>query len=276
MKRSLILGLIICWASSLKGQTLHIENEAYIGAPAGCTLPCALTADTAPPAIGNEKLILQAGSTFDYALNVTTTGDYALLIRLNGTMVLHFEINGVDVTGPIADVNVLGTFPAHKNIALNPSIKTIRMVVDSVGAGYPSANWFSMSYIAPPGAIHLIATIKWKIGTAVTGGIRINQIENGKPVALGRYLLDDLGNLSGYVSVDVTQPDPVTLQVILEDENGVEIMRNEQTFVKAMFSSVSNIQATLTLEKSTCPVPNSNPPVSNPCVVVAGGGLAAQ
>lgn len=134
---------------------IHFEAEKMQTSSPPCmnatvppaTAPCIQnTSDVAPPAVGSLKVVLTAGMTLCY--NFTPpAGSYVLTARLNGVSSLHFEDpQGVNVSGSIVNAaGSLGTFTAPSTLTLVGAAQTGCWVVDSVGSGVPSMNWFELT-----------------------------------------------------------------------------------------------------------------------------------
>lgn len=260
--RLFALFLACLCAASAYGQTIHQESENFSLASPVCTtapsvsFPAACiqqTGDTAPPAIGNQKVILQAGAIFDYAIVVPTTGVYQLTVRLNGLETVHFEAPvGFNVSAAIVNPGSLGTFTAPKLLSLTQGPMSLRMVVETVGSGYPSANWFELTFQKPllP-AISLSATLSWDDKTPIAGGVTIAQMIGSTNTTLQSFALDSTGSLAGPITVDTTQPEPLTLTFVLTDPQGNTVGSITQVVPKAIFAGVTKCIGSLTLSKST-------------------------
>jgi len=286
--RKVLVALLLFAARSLaqvQPVTLHVEAEdfslaippctklASVTFPSGCVQ---ITGDTAAPAVPSIacptatcKVILAAGMTLDYPVVVPVAGTYSLTVRLNGSETVEFQYPAGSMfgSGPIIN-NGLNTATAPLLLTLPQGPITIRMFVKSVGSGFPSSNWFNLTLVTPATTVN--ASINWCVKcdgsdkTPAAGSVRVNQIQGGTPVALKTYPLDNTGSFTGTIAVDTSQGDNVTLQVILQDGNGVETARAEQTFSMAMFAGVAKVVGSLTLQQTT----NG--------VKVVGGSLATQ
>lgn len=262
----------LLFASSLSAQTVvHWEAESFIAAspactstpstafPAGCIQP---TGDTAPPATGNQKIILKGNATFDYLIPIPVAGQYSLSARLNGVETIHMEAPvGWNVSADIVNPGSLGTFTAPKTLSLAAGPLSVRMVVTAIGAGYPSANWFELKLInATPGAIPVTATLLWCVKcdnsagdtSPISGSIQVNQVTWPTTTTLSTFPLAS-GAFSGSVTFDNAQPDPLVLSVMLLDSSGATVCATPETLVyKFLLAGVQKVTANATLRKSDC------------------------
>lgn len=98
------------------------------------------------------------------------------------------------------------------------------------------------------------ASLTWDDGTPVAGSVVLAQlIGSNSTNTLGTFPLNSSGIGSGSVKIDLTQPDPLTLQVSLLGPNNVPV-GTAATFqvLKAMFpASATGINAKIVLTKAT-------------------------
>lgn len=94
----------------------------------------------------------------------------------------------------------------------------------------------------PPVSVSLAGTLVWDDTTAIQGDLQIQQqIGTNSFQILADLAPDANGAVSGTVSVDMSQPDPVTFKFILLDTNEKTIGFMQQAVPKAMFSAVHGV-----------------------------------
>ena len=104
-----------------------------------------------------------------------------------------------------------------------------------------------------PGTLSLSATLTWDDGTPVAGSLNLSQVAGTSPRTLGTFAINSSGSASGTVNIDLTQPDPLTFQVVLMGPNNTALGA-PATFqvVRMMFpSTMTGIMAKIVLAKST-------------------------
>lgn len=111
-----------------------------------------------------------------------------------------------------------------------------------------------LSASAAPGTLNLSATLTWDDGTPVTGTLSLSQ-QTGTSTqgSLGAFAISSSGSASGTVKIDLTQPDPLTFQVVLMGVNNAKLGAPAIFQVsKLMFpASLTGINAKIVLAKST-------------------------
>jgi hypothetical protein len=110
------------------------------------------------------------------------------------------------------------------------------------------------SVSAAHGTLNLSATLTWDDGTPVAGTLNLSQLTGtNTQVHLGTFAIGSSGSASGTVKIDLTQPDPLTFQVVLMGANNAELGAPAVFQVsKLMFpSSLTGINAKIVLAKST-------------------------
>ena len=106
----------------------------------------------------------------------------------------------------------------------------------------------------PPGTLNLAATLTWDDGTPVAGSLNLSQLTGlGSPIQLGTFAINSAGGASGTVNINLTQPDPLTFQVVLIGTNNTALGAPAIFQVsKIMFpASLTGINAKIVLSKST-------------------------
>lgn len=98
------------------------------------------------------------------------------------------------------------------------------------------------------------ATLTWDDGTPVTGSLALTQITGTNAShSLGTFPINSSGVVSGTIKIDLTQPDPLTFQVVLLSPSNTQV-GNSVTFqvLKVMFpASATGINAKIVLAKAT-------------------------
>src|SRR4029077_14267966 len=104
-----------------------------------------------------------------------------------------------------------------------------------------------------PGTLSLSATLTWDDGTPVAGSLSVSQIARAPSRTLGTFAINSSGSASGTVNIDLTQPDPLTFQVVLLGTNNTAVGAPATFQVgKVTFpSTLTGIIAKIVLSKST-------------------------
>jgi len=105
-----------------------------------------------------------------------------------------------------------------------------------------------------PGTLNLSATLTWDDGTPVAGSLNLSQLTGtGLQTALGTFTINSSGSASGTVTIDLTQSDPLTFQVLLLGTNSTAVGSPAIFQVgKLMFpANLTGINAKIILSKST-------------------------
>jgi hypothetical protein len=109
---------------------------------------------------------------------------------------------------------------------------------------------------APPpvGTLNASASLTWDDGTPVSGSLTLAQLKGSTtPGALGTFPISSTGTVSGIIKIDLSQPDPLTFQVILVGP-ALTSTGPQAVFqvIKAMFPSpATGINAKIVLWKNT-------------------------
>jgi hypothetical protein len=103
--------------------------------------------------------------------------------------------------------------------------------------------------LPPPVGINLNATLLWDDGTPITGSVQIQQAETNVNTTLAAFPLDTNGSLSGLVTIDLTQPDPLVIQFVLIDSAGKTIGTVQEMVPKLMFVGVTKAVASITVAR---------------------------
>lgn len=114
---------------------------------------------------------------------------------------------------------------------------------------------YQVGTVAPPlGTLTATATLTWDDGTPVNGTVALAQITgSGAQRNLGTFAINSLGVVTGKISIDLTQPNPLVFQVTLLGPASTPFSASA-TFqvLKVMFpSSTTGISAKIVLAKST-------------------------
>lgn len=117
-------------------------------------------------------------------------------------------------------------------------------------------NISSQTVNAPPplGTLHASASLTWDDGTPVAGNLVLAQrIGSTTFSALGTFPISSTGTVSGAIKIDLSQPDPLTFQVVLAGPT--QTTAGPQAVfqvIKAMFPSpATGINAKIVLWKGT-------------------------
>ncbi len=112
-----------------------------------------------------------------------------------------------------------------------------------------------------PGVLNLSATLTWDDGTPVAGSLNLSQLTGlGSPIQVGTFAINSSGGASGTVNIDLTQPDPLTFQVVLLGTNNTAVGAPAIFQVsRVMFpSTLTGINAKIVLSKSTATIKSFN------------------
>jgi len=112
-----------------------------------------------------------------------------------------------------------------------------------------------------PGTLNLSATLAWDDGTPVAGSLNLSQLTGpGSQIQLGTFAINSSGGASGTVSLDLTQPDPLTFQVVLIGTNNTTVGAPATFQVSRMMfpSNLTGISAKIVLSKATATIKSFN------------------
>lgn len=112
----------------------------------------------------------------------------------------------------------------------------------------------TVSVSPPTGTLNLSATLTWDDGTPIAGNLGLSQLTaTGTQLHLGTFVIGSSGSTSGTVKIDLTQPDPLTFQVVLIGTSNTTLGAPATFQVsKLMFpSSLTGVNAKIVLAKST-------------------------
>lgn len=115
--------------------------------------------------------------------------------------------------------------------------------------------------VSTPGALTLMATLTWDDGSPVAGSLILSQLTGpGSSTQLGMFAINSSGGASGTVNIDLTQPDPLTFQVVLLGTNNAAVGAPATFQVsRIMFpSNLTGINAKIILSKSTMTIKSFN------------------
>lgn len=108
--------------------------------------------------------------------------------------------------------------------------------------------------VSTPGTLNLSATLMWDDGTPVAGSLNLSQLAGtGSQMQLGTFAINSSGSASGTVKIALTQPDPLTFQMVLIGTNNSAVGAPAIFQVsKLMFpSTLTGINAKIVLSKAT-------------------------
>jgi len=110
-----------------------------------------------------------------------------------------------------------------------------------------------LSSPAAPGTLGASASLSWDDGTPVAGSVTLLQILG--PIVqrtLGSFPVSSTGAVNGTITIDLSQPDPLTFQILLLGPTNANIGSTTFQVVKAMFPiTATGINAKLVLWKAT-------------------------
>ena len=112
-----------------------------------------------------------------------------------------------------------------------------------------------------PGTLNLSATLAWDDGTTVAGSLNLAQLTGlGSPIQLGTFAINSTGGASGTVNINLTQPDPLTFQVVLLAANNTAVGAPATFQVSRMMfpSTLTGISAKIVLSKATTTIKSFN------------------
>lgn len=103
------------------------------------------------------------------------------------------------------------------------------------------------------GKLGVSGTLTWDDGTPVTGSVTLLQtLSPTSNRTLGTFPVSSTGAVTGAITIDLTQPNPLTFQVILLGPGNVSIGSSTFQVFKAMFpATATGINAKIVLSKST-------------------------
>jgi len=112
----------------------------------------------------------------------------------------------------------------------------------------------TVSALLPIGTLNASVSLTWDDGTPVAGSLILAQrIGTTTSSALGTFPISSSGTVSGAIRIDLSQPDPLTFEVILSGPTQT-ITAPQAMFqvIKAMFPSpATGINAKIVLWKAT-------------------------
>jgi hypothetical protein len=157
---------------------------------------------------------------------------------------------------PTAVPAIVVSFPAATG-----SFVRLRALSEISGNGWSSMAELNVigAAVTPttPGTLNLSATLIWDDGTPVAGNLNLSQLTGTSTQShLGTFVISSLGSASGTVKLDLTQPDPLTFQVVLLGTNNATVVAPAIFQVsKMMFpSALTGINAKIVLSKSTATI----------------------
>lgn len=109
----------------------------------------------------------------------------------------------------------------------------------------------SASFYRPKTSIALSATLLWDDNSPITGIVQVQQMQGTTNAVLASFPLDAQGSFSGPITMDLTQPDPLSLQFNLIDASGNAAGSVKEVVPKAMFAGVTKAVASLTVARAS-------------------------
>jgi hypothetical protein len=103
------------------------------------------------------------------------------------------------------------------------------------------------------GNLGVSGSLSWDDGTPVTGSVTLLQILGpSSQRTLGTFLVSSAGALNGLITIDLTQPNPLTFQILLLGSSSAAIGSTTFQVIKAMFPAAATvINAKIVLWKAT-------------------------
>lgn len=101
----------------------------------------------------------------------------------------------------------------------------------------------------PP--IDLDVTLLWDDKSPITGTVQVQQRIGAIDSALSTLTLDASGNIKGPIMLDLSQPDPLIIGLVLSDPAGNKLGSVQETVPKAMFNGITKAVASLTIARAT-------------------------
>jgi hypothetical protein len=95
--------------------------------------------------------------------------------------------------------------------------------------------------------------LNWEDGTPVAGSVTLLQILGPTSHStLGTFPVSSTGAVSGAITIDLTQPDPLTFQILLLGPGNANIGSTTFQVIKAMFpATATGINTKIVLWKAT-------------------------
>jgi len=154
------------------------------------------------------------------------------------------------------------SFSHSINTTFQPLLTGFTRAASVITVKYPGGRTIELDNImyqtgsvsAPPGTLNLSATLTWDDGAPVAGSLNLSQLTGtGSQLQLGTFAINSSGIASGSVIIGLTQPDPLTFQVVLLGTNNAALGAPATFQVsKVMFpSNLTGINAKIVLSKST-------------------------
>jgi hypothetical protein len=108
----------------------------------------------------------------------------------------------------------------------------------------------------PSGKLGLSGTLSWDDGTPVSGSVTLLQVLGpSSNKTLGAFPVSSAGTVNGSITIDLTQPNPLTFQVILLGPNNANIGSSTFQVIKAMFpATATGINPKIVLWKATATI----------------------
>jgi hypothetical protein len=106
------------------------------------------------------------------------------------------------------------------------------------------------------GRLTVSGSLSWNDGTPVTGSVTLLQITSSTSQrTLGTFPVSSTGAVNGTVTIDLSHPDPLTFQILLQAPTNATIGSTTFQVLKAMFPvSATGINAKIVLWKETATI----------------------
>jgi hypothetical protein len=104
-----------------------------------------------------------------------------------------------------------------------------------------------------PGKLGVSGSLSWDDGTPVAGSVTLLQVLGPTSQrTLGTFAVSSTGAVNGTITIDLTQPDPLTFQILLLGPTNANVGSTTFQVIKAMFpATATGISAKIVLWKST-------------------------
>ena len=106
------------------------------------------------------------------------------------------------------------------------------------------------------GKLGVSGALSWNDGTPVTGSVILLQtLSPTSHKTLGTFPISSIGAVNGTVTIDLSQPDPLTFQILLQAPTNTTVGSSTFQVLKAMFPvSATGINAKIVLWKETATI----------------------
>jgi hypothetical protein len=214
----------------------------------------------------NPGLTGQTGTSISWYRRITS-GQFKL--QTAGTLL---SLNAATSTGSgtlTISTDAGESFSHSINTTFQTLVTGFKKAASIITVNYPGGRTIELDNIMyqtgsvspTPGALTLTATLTWDDGPPVAGSLILSQLTGpGSSIQLGMFLINSSGDASGTVNIDLTQPDPLTFQVVLLGTNNAAVGAPATFQVsRIMFpSNLTGINAKIILSKSTMTIKSFN------------------